>query len=80
MSLAVVQSRAQVGVSAPRVAVEVHLSGGLPVITIVGLPEAAVRESRDRVRAAIVSGVAFATGAFFLYQAFVHAPFEIIAR
>jgi magnesium chelatase family protein len=55
MSLAVVQSRAQVGVSAPRVAVEVHLSGGLPIITIVGLPEAAVRESRDRVRAAIVN-------------------------
>jgi magnesium chelatase family protein len=55
MALAVVNSRAQVGVSAPRVDVEVHLSGGLPIITIVGLPEAAVRESRDRVRAAIVN-------------------------
>jgi magnesium chelatase family protein len=55
MALAVVNSRAQVGVSAPRVDVEVHLSGGLPVIAIVGLPEAAVRESRDRVRAAIVN-------------------------
>jgi magnesium chelatase family protein len=55
MALAVVNSRAQVGVNAPRVDVEVHLSGGLPVIAIVGLPEAAVRESRDRVRAAIVN-------------------------
>jgi magnesium chelatase family protein len=55
MALAVVRSRAQVGVAAPRVDVEVHLSGGLPVIAIVGLPEAAVREARDRVRAAIVN-------------------------
>ena len=42
------------GVSAPPVRVEVHLSGGLPQTHIVGLPEAAVRESRDRVRAAIL--------------------------
>lgn len=53
--LATIHSRAQVGVSAPRVDVEVHLSGGLPYINIVGLPEAAVREARDRVRAAIVN-------------------------
>jgi magnesium chelatase family protein len=55
MSLAVVMSRAQIGVDAPRVDVEVHLSGGLPGTSIVGLPEAAVRESRDRVRAAIIN-------------------------
>ncbi len=53
MSLAVVYSRAQEGVVAPLVTCEVHLSGGLPAISIVGLPETAVRESRDRVRAAI---------------------------
>jgi magnesium chelatase family protein len=53
MSLAVTLSRAQEGVSAPQVMVEVHLSGGLPGTQIVGLPEAAVREARDRVRVAI---------------------------
>ncbi len=55
MSLAVTLSRAQEGVSAPQVVVEVHLSGGLPSTSIVGLPEAAVREARDRVRVAIQS-------------------------
>jgi magnesium chelatase family protein len=53
MSLAIVHSRAQDGVSAPPVTVEVHLSGGLPGTNIVGLPEAAVKEARDRVRVAI---------------------------
>ena len=53
MSLAVTLSRAQEGISAPQVMVEVHLSGGLPSTNIVGLPEAAVREARDRVRVAI---------------------------
>ncbi|WP_114240285.1 YifB family Mg chelatase-like AAA ATPase [Dyella sp. C9] len=53
MSLAVTLSRAQEGVAAPQVMVEVHLSGGLPGTNIVGLPEAAVREARDRVRVAI---------------------------
>ena len=53
MSLAVTLSRAQEGVTAPQVMVEVHLSGGLPGTNIVGLPEAAVREARDRVRVAI---------------------------
>jgi len=53
MSLAVVHSRAQSGVSAPPVTVEVHLSGGLPGTSIVGLPETAVKEARDRVRVAI---------------------------
>ena len=53
MSLAIVHSRAQDGIAAPAVSVEVHLSGGLPGTSIVGLPEAAVKESRDRVRVAI---------------------------
>ncbi|MCY7354624.1 MAG: YifB family Mg chelatase-like AAA ATPase [Lysobacter sp.] len=53
MGLALVHSRARVGVAAPAVQVEVHLAGGLPRMSIVGLPEAAVREAKDRVRAAI---------------------------
>src|SRR6478736_7632689 len=53
MSLALAHSRARAGVQAPAVRVEVYLAPGLPVLNIVGLPEAAVRESRDRVRAAI---------------------------
>jgi magnesium chelatase family protein len=53
MSLAVALTRASEGVAAPLVTVEVHLSGGLPGTSIVGLPEAAVREARDRVRVAI---------------------------
>ncbi len=55
MSLAVVYSRAQVGVDAPLVSVEVHLSNGLPGLSIVGLPEAAVKESKDRVRGALLN-------------------------
>lgn len=53
MSLAVVYSRALVGMDAPLVTVEVHLANGLPSFTIVGLPEAEVKESKDRVRAAL---------------------------
>jgi magnesium chelatase family protein len=53
MNLALAHSRARAGVHAPAVRVEVHLAGGLPNFTLVGLPAAAVRESRDRVRAAI---------------------------
>ncbi|GAA3911688.1 YifB family Mg chelatase-like AAA ATPase [Luteimonas lutimaris] len=53
MSLALVHGRARAGVHAPEVRIEVYLAGGLPRMNIVGLPEAAVRESRDRVRAAI---------------------------
>jgi magnesium chelatase family protein len=53
MPLSVVSSRAEAGIRAPQVQVEVHLANGLPSISIVGLPEAAVRESRDRVRGAI---------------------------
>jgi magnesium chelatase family protein len=55
MSLAVVYSRAQDGIAAPLVSCEVHLSGGLPGTSIVGLPETAVKEARDRVRAAILN-------------------------
>jgi len=53
MSLAIVYSRAQEGINAPEVSVEVHLANGLPAFSIVGLPETAVRESRERVRAAL---------------------------
>lgn len=53
MSLAVVHSRAQIGMDAPPVTVEVHLANGLPSLSIVGLPETAVKESKDRVRAAL---------------------------
>lgn len=55
MALATIQSRAQVGISAPSVSVEVHLSRGLPSFSIVGLAETAVKESRDRVRSAILN-------------------------
>jgi len=54
-SLAVLKSRAQVGVEAPSVTIEVFLSGGLPSVSIVGLAETAVRESKDRVRGAILN-------------------------
>jgi magnesium chelatase family protein len=53
MPLAVLHSRALSGFDAPPVAVEVHLSNGLPAFNLVGLPETEVRESRDRVRAAL---------------------------
>ncbi len=53
MSLAVLKSRALTGMDAPEVVVEVHLANGLPSFTIVGLPEAEVKESKDRVRAAL---------------------------
>lgn len=53
MSLATVLSRAQNALAADLVTVEVHLANGLPALNIVGLPEAAVRESKDRVRAAL---------------------------
>ncbi|WP_230655650.1 YifB family Mg chelatase-like AAA ATPase [Psychrobacter sp. I-STPA10] len=55
MSFAQVHTRSVVGLHAPAVMVEVHLSQGLPALTIVGLPEAAVRESKDRVRSAIIN-------------------------
>lgn len=55
MSLAVVYSRGRSGITAPLVTVEVHVSSGLPALNIVGLPEAAVKESKDRVRGAIIN-------------------------
>jgi hypothetical protein len=62
MALAIVHSRALVGSSAPAVTVEVHLANGLPNFQIVGLPDAEVRESRERVRAALQeSGFQFPT-------------------
>jgi magnesium chelatase family protein len=60
MSLAVIHSRGLVGVEAPSVSVEVHLANGLPAFHVVGLPDAEVRESRERVRAALLhSGFEF---------------------
>ncbi len=55
MSIATVHSRTQQGIDAPPVSVEVHLSNGLPSLSIVGLPETAVRESKDRVRSALLN-------------------------
>ncbi len=60
MSLAVIISRALDGLAAPEVQVEVHLANGLPSFTLVGLADTEVKESRERVRAALVnSGFAF---------------------
>src|SRR4051812_16487327 len=53
MALAVLYSRALCGMQAPPVTVEVHIGGGLPNFTVVGLPETEVKEARDRVRAAL---------------------------
>ena len=55
MSLACVYSRARLGLESPLVTVEVHLANGLPAFNIVGLPEASVKESKDRVRSAIIN-------------------------
>ena len=55
MGLAILNSRAQIGVEAPPVTIEVFLSGGLPKFNVVGLAETAVRESKDRVFGAIKS-------------------------
>ncbi len=55
MSLSCVYSRARIGLESPLVTVEVHLANGLPAFNIVGLPEASVKESKDRVRSAIIN-------------------------
>ena len=55
MSLAIVYSRASIGVEAPLVTIEVHLSNGKPGLTIVGLPETTVKEAGDRVRSALMN-------------------------
>lgn len=57
-ALAQVWTRAELGLISPLVKVEVHISNGLPSLTLVGLPESAVRESKDRVRSAILSAQA----------------------
>jgi len=63
MSLAVLSSCALRGLTALMVRVEVHVGSGLPAFTLVGLPDTEVRESRERVRAAIVSsGFSFPAG------------------
>jgi magnesium chelatase family protein len=55
VGLSLVYSRGCTGVEAPLILVEVHLSGGLPSMHMVGLPETAVRESKDRVRSALIN-------------------------
>lgn len=55
MELAIIHSRACVGVEAPEVTVEVHISNGMPGFSLVGLPETTVKESKDRVRSAILN-------------------------
>ena len=63
MTLASILSRTQQGLEAPLVRVEVHVGSGLPAFSIVGLPETAVKESKDRVRAALInSGFDFPPG------------------
>ncbi|WP_122900459.1 YifB family Mg chelatase-like AAA ATPase [Acinetobacter sp. B51(2017)] len=62
MSFAKIYTRGVLGLDAPLIEVEVHISQGLPSLTMVGLAEAAVRESKDRVRSAIInSGFNFPT-------------------
>ena len=55
MALAIIHTRAKSGIDAPAVTVEVHLSNGLPSLSIVGMPETAVKESKDRVRSALLN-------------------------
>lgn len=77
MSLATVLTRAQWGVDAPLVRVEVHLGSGLPAFQLVGLPETVVRESRERVRAALqVAGFDFPAGRITVNLAPADVPKE----
>ena len=55
MSWAIIHTRASAGIQAPAVTVEVHVSGGLPRFSVVGLPETTVQESKDRVRSALIN-------------------------
>jgi magnesium chelatase family protein len=57
MSQAIVLSRAALGIEAPSVSVECHLGGSLSAFAIVGLPEASVREARERVRSALLNAL-----------------------
>jgi magnesium chelatase family protein len=62
MTLALIHSRALLGLSAPSVTVEVHLANGLPSFTLVGLADTEVKEARERVRCAIQNaGLEFPT-------------------
>ncbi|MCW9903351.1 hypothetical protein MP852_18625, partial [Escherichia coli] len=65
MSLSIVHTRAALGVNAPPITVEVHISKGLPGLTMVGLPETTVKEARDRVRSAIINSGYDAYSALF---------------
>jgi len=77
MPLASVACRAQVGLSAPLVHVEVSLSAGLPAFVIVGLPATVVRESKERVRGAILnSGFEFPNGRITVNLAPADVPKE----
>ncbi|MDO5055054.1 MAG: YifB family Mg chelatase-like AAA ATPase [Pasteurella oralis] len=55
MSLAIVYSRASIGIQAPLVTIEVHFSNGKPQFNLVGLPEKTVKEAQDRVRSALLN-------------------------
>jgi magnesium chelatase family protein len=55
MSLYIIHTRASFGIDAPSITVEVHLSNGLPSLSIVGMPETVVKESKDRVRSALIN-------------------------
>ena len=77
MSFTTVLSRAQIGLQAPLVRVEAHISGGLPRFAIVGLAETTVKESRDRVRAAIRNcGLEFPQGRIIVNLAPADVPKE----
>ncbi len=55
MSLALIYTRASIGIQAPLISVEAHISKGLPGFTLVGLPDATVKGARDRVRSALLN-------------------------
>ena len=79
MSLAILKSRAQLGIEALSVSIEVHLSNGLPGLSIVGLPEAAVKESKDRVRSAIInSGFNFPNKRITINRPTAKYPFKVV--
>lgn len=75
--LALVRTRARIGIQAPLVTVETHIANGLPSLSIVGLPEASVRESKDRVRAAMAqAGFEFPLGRITINLAPADIPKE----
>ena len=77
MAVARVACRAQVGLHAPLVQVEVSLAAGLPAFCIVGLPATVIKESRERVRAALVnSGFTFPAGRITVSLAPAELPKE----